>query len=204
MIDLLFIDMCRTPGVHPATASAIIKNESAFNEVALNINTQGISLSKLGLNTPKTIEEAIRVAERLLELKVNFDAGLMQINSVNFTFYNLSVRDAFNPCKNIHVGTGILKRFYNQSEKRLGSGQEALKAALSAYNTGNNKAGFENGYVGKFYGKKVAYKEDPYRASMVPLPDSSSEIIKKVHKNPYTISMIQEPDLKGNEHDEAK
>lgn len=203
MIDLLFINMCKTPGVHPATASAIIKNESSFNEAALNINTPGSSFEKLGIQRPKTSEDAILLAERLLESKVSFDAGLMQINSTNFRFYKLTVRDVFNPCKNIRIGTDILKRFYNQSEKRLGAGQEALRAALSAYNTGNNTVGFVNGYVGKFYGKKVAFKEDPYRASMVALPEGTSQSTKRASKNPYTISMIQEPDLKGNANDKA-
>lgn len=203
MIDLLFINMCKTPGVHPATASAIIKNESSYNEAALNINTRGISFEKLGLQKPKTVEEAIRAAEILIESQVNFDAGLMQINSTNFKFYKLSVKDVFDSCKNILVGTDILKRFYNQSAKRLGPGQEALKAALSAYNTGNDRAGFENGYVEKFYAKKILYKEDPYRASMVPLLGGTSETISKGPISPYTISMVQESDVKGTENDEA-
>lgn len=204
MIDLLFINMCKTPGVHPATVSAIIKNESSFNEAALNINTRDVSFASLGLSKPKTPEDAIKVAGKMFDAKVNFDAGVMQINSSNFRFYKLSAEGVYDPCKNIRVGTDILKRFYNQSEKRLGSGQEALKAALSAYNTGNHTAGFENGYVAKFYGKKVPYKEDPYRVSMVPLAEGPSHRSKKASKSPYTISMIQEHDLKGNENDETK
>ncbi|RYZ91124.1 MAG: hypothetical protein EOP04_01615 [Proteobacteria bacterium] len=203
MIDLLFINLCKTPGVHTATASAIIGSESSFNEAALNINAQGLSFESLGILRPKTSEEAIKVAERLMASKINFDAGLMQINSANFGFYKITVRDVFNPCTNIRIGTAILKRFYNKSEKILGAGQEALKAALSAYNTGNNTSGFENGYVAKFYGKKVAYKEDPYRASMIPLPEGTLQVIDRASKSPYTISMIQESDLKGSENDKA-
>ncbi len=203
MIDLLSINMCKTPGVHTATVSAIIENESSFNGAALNINTRGVSFESLGVLKPKTSEEAIKVAGRLIASKINFDAGLMQINSANFSFYKIKVRDAFDPCINIRTGTDILKRFYNQSEKVLGAGQEALKAALSAYNTGNNTTGFENGYVAKFYGKKVAYKEDPYRASMISLPEETLQTISRTSKSPYTISMIQESDSIGSENDKA-
>jgi type IV secretion system protein VirB1 len=96
-----------------------------------------------------------------------------------------------------------LKRFYEKAERELGSGQDALKAALSAYNTGNGKAGFENGYVAKFYGRKVAYKANPFSASMVPA--ESNEPAKAGSKaTPYTISMVPNQGSEGEEDAEAK
>lgn len=198
MIDLLFINMCSTPGVHPKTTSAIIKHESAFKENALNINTRGMQLPRFDSK-----EAAILFSEKLYAEKINFDVGLMQVNSVNFRAYGLTVRDAFDPCRNIRVGTEILKRFYEKSERELGSGQDALKAALSAYNTGNGRAGFENGYVAKFYGQKVAFSENPYKASMVPTEIEGPARPKK-KTNPYTISMVPDPGNEGAENAEPK
>lgn len=198
MIDLLLVNICSIPGVHPKTTAAIIKHESSFNEIALNINTPGYSSSGL-----KSKEAVIEYAEKLYAAKVNFDVGLMQVNSVNFRSYRLSVRDAFDPCRNIRAGTEILKRFYEKAERELGSGQDALKAALSAYNTGNGRSGFENGYVAKFYGRKVAYRANPFSASMVPADESGSA--KPGSKaTPYTISMVPDQGTEGEEDAEAK
>lgn len=203
MIDLLFINICSVHGVHPKTIEAIILHESSFNESALNINTRGISpkgFAPLPVEGPKS---KVTLAEKLYASKVNFDAGLMQVNSFNFKAYGISVKDAFDPCKNIRVGSEILKRFYDRAERDLGSGQDALKAALSAYNTGNSRAGFENGYVAKFYGKKVIHKENPFRASMVPLDSTVSDTPKK-EKSPYTISMIPTQEIEGEKDAETK
>ncbi|RYZ75121.1 MAG: hypothetical protein EOP04_33745, partial [Proteobacteria bacterium] len=59
---------------------------------------------------------------------------------------------------NIRVGSEILKANYDRATDNFGSGQDALKAALSAYNTGNFHSGFSNGYVGKYYGEKIVLK----------------------------------------------
>lgn len=202
MIDLLFINMCSSHGVHPMTTSAIIKNESGYREAALNINSRAVSFASLGLEAPRTTEQAIRLAERLQQMKVNFDAGLMQINSANFRAMGLTAADAFDPCKNIRAGTGILKRFYDRAERDLGPGQIALKAALSAYNTGNHRDGFENGYVAKFYGKKLAHVENPYTISMVVAPmDAPKEIARK---GPGAASMIPKSGGKGGSDDQGK
>jgi type IV secretion system protein VirB1 len=42
-----------------------------------------------------------------------------------------------------------LQNFYLKSAKDIGQGQESLKSAISAYNTGNFDNGFANGYVAK-------------------------------------------------------
>ena len=185
MIDLLFINICSTPGVHSKTTAAIIQHESAYDELALNINTPNMTLNGLGFAKAKSKEEASRIAEKLLSLKVNFDAGAMQINSVNFKAYGLTAKSVFDSCTNIRTGTAILKNFYLNAEKSLGPGQEALRAALSAYNTGNHSKGFENGYVAKFYGRRIVHREDPYRASIL-----AAEEIPKPKKDPYSAGIL--------------
>jgi type IV secretion system protein VirB1 len=200
MIDLLLISMCSTPGVHPKTTWEIIRHESAYNELAININSKRVTLENLGLQKPRTKEEGRLALQKLLEMKVNFDAGVMQVNSVNFKAYRLDAGSALDPCSNIRAGTAILKNFYQSAEKSLGSGQQALRAALSAYNTGNHSAGFENGYVAKFYGKRIPYQENPYKASIMAL----SNELPRPRKNPYSASIIP-PNLDEGEksHDPA-
>ncbi len=194
MIDLLFINMCSTPGVHPRTTWEIIRHESSYNESAININSETVTFASLGLKKPTTKDEAAFTGQKLLDLKVNFDAGVMQINSVNFKAYGLDAKSAFDPCANIGAGTGILKNFYESAEKNIGAGQAALRAALSAYNTGNHSAGFENGYVAKFYGKRIPIRENPYKASITP----SGDELPKPKNNPYSASIIP-PNLDGEE-----
>jgi type IV secretion system protein VirB1 len=216
MIDLIFINMCSFKGVHPETTREIIRKESSFKELAININRPAnldenserkllyeAYAQRLKNSPPKDRAEASIFAKEVISKGFGVDLGVMQINSSNFSAYQLSIVDAFDSCKNIRVGTEILKRFFDGAEKNFGGGQDALKAALSAYNTGNHWSGFGNGYVAKFYGKKVLLREDPYRVSMVPAekpPAAKAET--KV--NPYTISMIPDQTTEGNENAEEK
>jgi len=175
--------MCSTPGVHPETTAAIIREESGGNEWAIGIN-EAIDIKKsYNLNRVKTKAKAQEVAKSLQENDYNFDAGLMQINSQNFLRMGLTAESVFDPCTNIKAGTAILKSFYEVASMKIGPGQEALMAALSAYNTGNHKSGFINGYVNKFYGKRKL-KNNPYRSSIFAVNDWP-----KSKQDPYTSSI---------------
>lgn len=187
MIDLLFILMCSTPGVHPETTAAIIRVESGFNELAIGINQSKNETKYQDFKNLKTQIEAQNVARDLLTKDYNFDAGLMQINSKNFERYGLTSKTIFDPCINIKVGTMILKSFYDFASTKLGPGQKALMAALSAYNTGNQKWGFKNGYVAKFYAGRDASLEMPYRSTM-----TAENNFPRLKKDPYTSSMVVE------------
>lgn len=155
MIDLLFIKMCSTPGVSERTLWEIIRVESGFNEIAINVNRTDMKITK-----PKTITDAAETARSLSTHGLNFDLGIMQINSKNLARLGLTFESAFDPCANIRAGSTILKENYNRSTESLGEGQAALGAALSAYNTGNFKAGYSNGYVQKVYGNKIVLKRE--------------------------------------------
>ena len=160
MIDLLFINMCKHPGVAPQTIAAIIRVESGGNPLAININKVKVDFPK-----PTTRPMAERLAVGLMEKGHRLDLGLMQINQTNLSYLNLSVADAFDPCKSIRAGSRLLSENYSIAELVYGSGQLALRAALSSYNTGDFHRGFRNGYVGKFYPRTPDVHQNPYTAS---------------------------------------
>lgn len=146
-------DMMQTcaPNVSPKTLAAIIQVESGGNPYALGVNGNVKRLPR-----PTNAAEAARQARYYMVLGYSVDLGLMQINSNNLRGLGYTVDQVLDPCNNLKAGSHILSRGYAGAIKRYGPGQNALKAALSAYNTGNYEQGFKNGYVAKYYrGKGV-------------------------------------------------
>jgi type IV secretion system protein VirB1 len=143
---MVFAQQC-APLVAPVTLAAIVKTESGFKPLAINING-GTRLSR----QPITTAEAVSTARWLIKSGYNIDMGLGQVNSANLTKVGLSVEDAFDPCKNLRAAATILQGNYLVATRTHGNGQAALHAALSAYNTGSYSKGFANGYVQKVVG----------------------------------------------------
>lgn len=141
-VDLL--NQC-APNVAPSTLTAVIQVESANHPLALHIN--GAKKTTL---YPTSLPEAVEIANTAIKQGHSVDLGLMQVNSRSLSALGYSVTDMFNPCLNIHVGAMILSTDYQQAMTTKEAGVPALKAALSAYNTGNFSAGFLNGYVDKY------------------------------------------------------
>lgn len=131
---------------HPDTVKAIIKVESSGNPLAIGVNFGGGRAHK-----PDNTQEAAQIARNLIANGKNIDMGLMQINSANMKRLGLTTEQIFDPCTNINIGTKILSQNYVQAVRIHGAGEQALRAALSAYNTGNMVKGFQNGYVAKYY-----------------------------------------------------
>jgi type IV secretion system protein VirB1 len=77
----------------------------------------------------------------------------MQVNSRNLAALGVTIEQVLDPCTNIRSGATILTADYAQAVRTRGEGQLALKAALSAYNTGDFYRGFANGYVARYYGQ---------------------------------------------------
>ncbi|MGT2457752.1 lytic transglycosylase domain-containing protein [Cupriavidus basilensis] len=94
-------------------------------------------------------QEAVATANELIAAGHNLDLGLGQINNRNLAALGLSVEQVFEPCTNIGAAATILTWGYQRAKQVHGPGQEALQAALSAYNTGSLSRGFANGYVQK-------------------------------------------------------
>jgi len=132
------------PWVAPQTMAAIVKTESQFKPLAINVNG-GAKLER----QPTTKEEAVVTAKWLIANNYNIDMGLGQVNSLNLAKTNLNIEDAFDSCKNLAAAATILQWNYESASKRIPDEQAALHAAISAYNTGSFTKGVSNGYVQK-------------------------------------------------------
>ncbi len=134
------------PSVHPDTIAAIVRVESGGNPLAINVNN-GVLPRK-----PRNAGDAAALASALIQAGYSVDLGLMQINSRNLGRLGLTPAQAFDACTNISAGARILAENYTLAIQSIGDSQQALRAALSAYNTGNFWRGFQNGYVAKVTG----------------------------------------------------
>lgn len=152
MIDsvmLQFLQEC-APTVAPQTMRAILHVESAARPFVIGYKVVDATRNVYQLaRQPSTKEEAISWAQWLLDNGYKFDAGWAQINSQHFNRLGLTSQTVFDPCVNLRAGSTILTEEYLRAAKKYGVGQQALLAAISAYNSGNYITGFKNGYVGK-------------------------------------------------------
>lgn len=130
------------PDVHITTLMAVVRHESGFDPLAIHINGK-----KARSIHPKSRDEAVNEARKLLAAGVQFDAGFGQVNVKNWTWLGLTPETVFEPCTNLAAAQRVLVRCYEQAAAAYGRTTHALYAAFSCYNTGNLTAGFENGYV---------------------------------------------------------
>jgi type IV secretion system protein VirB1 len=112
------------PQVAPAMLAAIAQTESGLDPLAIGDNTAHRSYH------PSAKAEALSLAAQLAAAGHDLDLGLMQINHRNFGWLGLVADDAFEPCRSLAAGAAVL-------------------TALSRYNTGSPRAGFDNGYVAR-------------------------------------------------------
>jgi type IV secretion system protein VirB1 len=133
--------------IAPVTLETVIRVESRGNPLALNVN----QLSGPQPH-PRDADAAARLAAAYVRQGYSVDIGLMQINSRNLAALGVTIEQVLEPCENVRAGGTILTANYAGAVQHYGEGQPALKAALSAYNTGNFYRGFENGYVARYYG----------------------------------------------------
>lgn len=140
------IDTCKHNQVPTEIVRKIMKVESSKNQLSINVNHDGKSLVSFN---PKTKLEAKKIAIEWMNKGYTVDVGLMQLNSENFSKFNISIDEALEPCTNIKVASTIYNNFYKLTNK---NDNEILRIqqALSGYNTGNLLNGFKNGYVAKY------------------------------------------------------
>ena len=151
LVDTSLIEQC-APTVAPATMQRIVKVESGFKPHVIGYHiTKGGKTFRL-TQQPKSTQEAVSWAQWLLDNGYRFDAGAAQVNSNNFSRLGLNAASVFEPCANIRAGGRILTEFYQNAERKYGRGQEAVRAAISAYQTGSFTRGYSTGYVERVAG----------------------------------------------------
>lgn len=134
------------PTVAAETLVSVVYTESHFDPYAIGVNAKGVAAPKVSDRA-----SAIAAARSLIARGYNIDLGLGQINSANLKPLNLSIEDAFEPCRNLAASARVLAENYTSVAKSGRSTEDAIATAMSMYNTGNRWKGFVNGYVGKVY-----------------------------------------------------
>lgn len=163
-MDFVSLSQECAPAVAHQTMAAIVRTESQFRPLSIGVNG-GTRLTR----QPQSKQEAVVTAKWLIANGYNIDLGLGQVNSANLQKVGLSVEDAFDPCRNLAAAASILFGNYQAAKNKGQTGQAALHAALSAYNTGSFSKGFANGYVQKV----VANAKD---TAVVPAIDGATPI----------------------------
>ncbi|CAM5219945.1 hypothetical protein CDEF62S_00528 [Castellaniella defragrans] len=143
--ELATLALACAPNINPVTLEALINHESDARQYAIGVNRKGHALP----SQPQDLEAARKAAENLITQGIDFDAGLGQINVRNWAWLGLSSTTVFDPCRNLAAAQTVLSDCYARALDSHRSQQQALRAALSCYNTGNFRRGFANGYVGK-------------------------------------------------------
>ena len=143
--ELAALALSCAPDIHPVTLHALVRHESRARQYAIGVNRKGQHL----LRQPRTLAEATEAAQRLIDQGIDFDAGLGQINVRNWEWLKLDTATVFDPCRNLAAAQTVLADCYARALPGHKDPQQALRAALSCYNTGNFSRGFSNGYVAK-------------------------------------------------------
>ena len=168
--------------VSPVTLEAVARVESGGNFLALNVNRlQGPQ------PRPAGVADAVRIAASYTARGFSVDLGLMQVNSRNLPALGYTVEQVLDPCTNVAAGGRILTANYADAARRMGEGQPALQAALSAYNTGSFSAGFRNGYVAKYTGPGgVPALAGGVRQAAASMTAAGKPVAPKARPSPYT------------------
>ena len=127
------------PDVHPATLTGVVETESTFNPFAIGV--VGATMAR----SPQSLKEAIATAKSLDKQGYNFSLGLTQVNRFNLAYLGETYDTIFEPCHNIKAGAQILKDCYSRARvsSTIETKQQALRAALSCYYSGNFTRGFK-------------------------------------------------------------
>jgi type IV secretion system protein VirB1 len=135
--------------VAPGTSVAVAAAASGLDPLAIRDNTADM------VWRPKDQRKALWLAEKLIAAGHRLDLGLMQIDSANLAGLHLTLSQAFDACTSMRAAATVLTADYKLALGGVGegvaaaSGQPALLAAISSYNTGDPVRGFRNGYVAR-------------------------------------------------------
>jgi len=155
------------PDIPFVTLRAIARAESAFHPYALSLDHPGRTAREHGFKEggiflarqPTTLAEARAWTHWLLKHGQTVSIGLVQVSTQRAADLRVSVDELFEPCTNIRAGARLLTTEYQRAAAVRGEGQEALRQALSEYNSGSPTLGLDNGYIssvecGELYAKR--------------------------------------------------
>ena len=147
MLDLaalLALSAQCAPAVAPATLVSVADVESRFDPLAIGVNS-----GPRPIRPARDAGDAASIARSLIKAGRSVDLGIGQINSANLAWLGLSIEEAFEPCANLKAAADILVANYRAATKIDADPQNALRTALSLYNTGDARRGVHNGYVAR-------------------------------------------------------
>lgn len=156
------------PTVHPETMAAVVSAESRGHQFAIAdagpVKLPWAQRKALVRSLyPGSLQEAVETAQTLIANGHTVSLGVAQVNDRNLAPMGVAIKDVFDPCVNIAVGGKILTDFYERAVPKFGPGPAALRAALSAYNSGDWVRGAKDGYVDLVYqqlGKPLAIRTE--------------------------------------------
>lgn len=182
MLDFVVLAQQCAPQVETAVMSAIVDRESGFNPYAIGVVNGSIK-------QPTNYVDAVKAVRLLRSQGKNFSVGLSQVNKINFSTYNMTERNMFDPCTNLRAGSSIFANCLKRADSKYGSSSYdgKLRLAMSCYYSGNFKTGFKADfkgqppYVAKVYSKIAGYRNSIQntvrpQAIPLPLPNSSNDL----------------------------
>ncbi|WP_052761387.1 transglycosylase SLT domain-containing protein [Sedimenticola thiotaurini] len=188
------IDQCNL-GAPPTVVEAIIRAESQEIPLALNVNPpEGVPTPPVPEFTSAT--DAAVYAVSMVSQGYTVDVGLMQVNSANLARFNVPIMEAFDPCKNIELGTRVYleaAELVSKYPDHFTSPYARLQATLSVYNTGSPWAGIANGYARRVI-DGMRYNQDIAGADM-----SVSFSLDEHSKDEISVLFVDKPNWGNNE-----
>ncbi|OTP67737.1 lytic transglycosylase domain-containing protein [Caballeronia sordidicola] len=187
------------PGIDPTTLQAVVRTESGFNPFAI-----GVVGGRL-VRQPQNRDEAVATVKSLDAAGWNYSIGLSQVNRSNLSRYGMDANAAFDPCANLRAGAAILSDCYRRASARMGAGQNALRAALSCYYSGNFKRGYVSDSGTSSYVQRIVSfvaSTDPTRAkadvqpiAVVPAitPETVGQTVPRIDRDTGASATIRTP-----------
>jgi type IV secretion system protein VirB1 len=171
-LDIAALQSRCLPAVPLTTLNAIIRVESGGNPNAMQIDFPRAILKQWHLpegtlrlrRQPATQREALEWLDYFERRGIFVDLGIMQVSTAEAQRRGLPVDPLLDPCFNLRVGWQILDSAYQLEVKTYGPSQEALRHAISRYNTGDTQRGIDNGYLARVI---AALKQSPSTTSHV-------------------------------------
>jgi type IV secretion system protein VirB1 len=169
-LDVAALQSRCLPAVSLTTLNAIIRVESGGNPNAMQIDFPRALLKQSHLpegtlrlkRQPATQHEALEWLNYFEHHDVFVDLGLMQVSTAEAQRRGLSAESLLDPSFNLRAGGQILDSAYQLEIKTYGPGQDALRHAISRYNTGDTQRGIDNGYLARVM---AALKQNPATTS---------------------------------------